>query len=437
MKSKKSSKCAPPLKKIDFFARGHKNIEYGIIDELNRQQNELKEIKKHKTIHSELTNKALNLFFRKLDIYTDAYMRIGFFEKNSDEIEKDLDEIINASNYINPNLYYVFSTFQNLQKRLIEERSNILIENRLIEKFENQTEYDFPLYYINEMKKKISDYEKSKEEINEYQLSNGKNINSDIYYNILVIPYYHWYFDNLVLRQSLNVPKFLSSSMEDFKDFYRNKYRDRMLNILYYSSKVKIQFLQLKNQNTSKSTLIQYLILLLLEKNDLSIKDLSKNLKCPVHEIKKHLKGLIYNPTFNPKKELEKGIVIGNFGHNFDELYLKETDIIKLNKNFNIEKTEFSTEFIEIPEVNIFESNPFNENNKRICLRKDILYIMSERKNERTTESWLIDKIRKNINYSFIPSVKEIKDIIEYLCDEKKIIINKEENETFITFYHM
>ena len=40
----------------------------------------------------------ITIFLRKLEIYSDTYMRIGLKEKPLDEIEKDLDEIVNASN---------------------------------------------------------------------------------------------------------------------------------------------------------------------------------------------------------------------------------------------------------------------------------------------------------------------------------------------------
>lgn len=65
-----------------------------IINELNTLENEFKNIIADNNIHSKL----ITIFLRKLEIYSDTYMRIGLKEKPLDEIEKDLDEIVNASN---------------------------------------------------------------------------------------------------------------------------------------------------------------------------------------------------------------------------------------------------------------------------------------------------------------------------------------------------
>lgn len=121
--------------------------------------------------------------------------------------------------------------------------------------------------------------------------------------------------NNAILKQSLKLPKYFNSCLEDFKQYYKNEHKSRILYWLIYLSKVKIQFLKLKNKNISNSTLLQYLILLLLEKHEgyLSIKKLSEDLDCSMSQIIKNVKGLIYSPSYNPKKEIEKGIILANF----------------------------------------------------------------------------------------------------------------------------
>lgn len=95
-----------------------------IINELNKLEDEFKNIITDNNTHSKL----INNFLRKLAIYSDTYMRKGLKEKPLDEIEKDLDEIVNASKYKNPKLDYILNLKSNFIKRLIDSQSNISME---------------------------------------------------------------------------------------------------------------------------------------------------------------------------------------------------------------------------------------------------------------------------------------------------------------------
>ena len=96
-------------------------------------------------------------------------------------------------------------------------------------------------------------------------------------------------------------------------------------------SKLEIQYLYTKYKNISISTLIQYLILLQLEKYEtLSLAQLAINIGCKISTIITDIQGLIFNPSYNPKGIAEKGIILGTF--NVQNKDFKENDIVKINK---------------------------------------------------------------------------------------------------------
>ena len=111
-------------------------------------------------------------------------------------------------------------------------------------------------------------------------------------------------------------------------------------------SRLNIEYLYLENKNISISTLPQLLILLCLEKhNKLSIEKIAELLK---HDAKKtidDIKGLIYNPSFNPNKEQDKGVILPN------KKELDNTTEISINMNFNVPQKTFSTLNFDIVKI--------------------------------------------------------------------------------------
>ena len=92
----------------------------------------------------------------------------------------------------------------------------------------------------------------------------------------------------------LEIPKFLKFCLDDFNNYYINKYNSRKLIWFLGISRLNIEYLYLKNKNISTSTLPQLLILLCLEKhNKLSLEKIAGLLKCDVRLIMFNAKGLI------------------------------------------------------------------------------------------------------------------------------------------------
>ena len=86
----------------------------------------------------------------------------------------------------------------------------------------------------------------------------------------------------------------------------------------------------------------QYLTLLFLEKYEkLSLEKISEFLGCNVKIIIKDINGLIFNPSFNPKCEMDKGIILADI--NPENKEFKDTTIICINKDFIVNQLKFNT----------------------------------------------------------------------------------------------
>ena len=135
--------------------------------------------------------------------------------------------------------------------------------------------------------------------------------------------------------------------MNDYEKYYLKKYEHK--GILFWCldlSRLNIEYLYLENKNISISTLPQLLILLCLEKhNKLSIEKIVELLKYDAKKTIDEIKGLIYNPSFNPNKEQDKGVILPN------KKELDNTTEISINMNFNVSQKTFSTLNFDIVKI--------------------------------------------------------------------------------------
>ena len=133
----------------------------------------------------------------------------------------------------------------------------------------------------------------------------------------------------------MNLPLFLLNFTNDFEKVYKQRHNtSSKLYWLHILSRVDIKYLCFKNKGIyeSKTTLLQYLILLQIEKNQkLSLKNIAENIGCNVNLVLKEISGLIYNKSFNPNLERDKGLLLGDFDENKE---FKETDKFWINFNF-------------------------------------------------------------------------------------------------------
>ena len=198
-------------------------------------------------------------------------------------------------------------------------------------------------------------------------------------------------------------------------------------------TKIEIQYLYLKNKNISVSTLPQLLSLLLLEqKGELALATIAQMLGCQVSTIISDIQGLVYNPSFNPHGQADKGVIVGTFNGQTKEF--KETDKISINKNFTSAKIKFNT--MPLPQkksaselkAQEVEEAQINKRYQDNILQATITRIMKSRIKQETTHVWLVGETAKQIDL-FKAQPQQIKENIEKLI-EKNVIKRNEKNRT-------
>ena len=365
-------------------------------------------------IRLNLTNimKDKRIFAYSLSDYIDYCMTELFKDKSQEEIEQILNDIIFIFNIINIKLIFKDEFEMKLSQRLLNNLSiSLEYEKLFISKLKNIV----GATYTSEMISMINDIEESKRTRNDYKnLLNNKGNPSGIDFNATVI-----YFNSWDSKQSyilkIEIPKFLQFYMDDFENYYLNKYNSvpRKLNWLLGLSRLNIEYLYLKNKNISISTLPQLLILLCLEKyNKLSIEKISEKLKCGVKIIINEVKGLIYNPNFNPNKEINKGVILPN------KKEIDNTTEISINKDFNISQEIFITLYAykRTYKKTSMEKKEIIERYHNNAIQATITRIMKSRIGKQVTELWIINEVMKEIDL-FKAQEGEIKKGIQRLVE--------------------
>ena len=357
--------------------------------------------------------KDKSIFAYSLSDYIDYCMTELFKDKSQEEIEQILNDIIFIFNIINIKLIFKDEFEMKLSQRLLNNLSiSLEYEKLFISKLKNIV----GATYTSEMISMINDIEESKRTRNDYKnLLNNKGNPSGIDFNATVTTVI--YFNSWDSKQSyilkIEIPKFLQFYMDDFENYYLNKYNSvpRKLNWLLGLSRLNIEYLYLKNKNISISSLPQLLILLCLEKhNKLSLEKIAEILKCDMKIIIYEVKGLIYNTNFNPNNEQDKGLILPN------KKEMDNTTEISINKDFNISQKAFSTILImnenKINEEKLIEEKKNYERCKNNVIQGFLTKIMKSRVGKQVTQLWLINETMKEI-YLFKPKEDEIKQRIQ------------------------
>jgi hypothetical protein len=137
--------------------------------------------------------------------------------------------------------------------------------------------------------------------------------------------------------------------MEDFESFYLSRQKTHKLMWVYGQGTIDIKYNYLKKPYQSTSTAIQYSILLILEKADetgtkLSVEEITGKLAYNPNLIINEVTGLLFNISYNPKKDLKNGVITTDLKKD-EQMNLKTN--VWLNKEFSINSLKFST----IPQI--------------------------------------------------------------------------------------
>ena len=380
-------------------------------------------------------NKAFSNFMNKeiyskqLSNYTDFCMRNGFKGKSAEEIENTLNDIIGLFKCLNSKLLFQLESNKKMSDRLIK---NVSLSTNTEKNFISKLKQESGVTFVNKMMEMMNDLEKNKKEIDAYKLSASKGAPNGIKFNIQVISQSAWEI-NKKSMEKIEMPKFMTACIEDFEKFYLRKHSGQKLIWCLGLSKLDVQFLYLKNKNIAITTLPQFLTLLQLEKyENISIGKVAEILGCQVSTVITDIHGLVFNPSYNPKGEPEKGVIIGTFDAVKKEF--KENDNISINKNFAVTRQKFNTlplavkkSQAEIKE-NELEEAQITKRYQDNILQATLTRIMKSRIGQTTTHVWLINEASKQIDL-FKAQPQQIKENIEKLI-EKNIIKRSDKNKS-------
>ena len=380
----------------------------------------------------DVKNKAFSLFMTKdvyakqLSNYADFCMRNGFKGKSQEEIDHTLNDIIDLFKCLNSKLVFQNESNKKMSERLIKKLSLSTLSERL---FITKLKQEAGVTYVSKMQEMMNDLEKNKNETESYKSMPHKGAPNGIKLDITVISQSAWEVSKKNMEK-IEMPKFLKTCLDDFDAFYIKKHQGQKLLWCLGLSKVEITYLYLRNKNISVSTLPQLLSLLLLEKHGkLSLVSIAQHCGCQTSTIITDIQGLVYNPTFNPQGQPDKGLIVGTFSKEF-----KETDEISINKNFTCSRMKIQTiplpqkksateqKQAELEEAQIIKRYQDN------ILQATLTRIMKSRIGQETSHVWLVNEAAKQIDL-FKAQPQQIKENIEKLI-EKNVIKRNDKNRT-------
>ena len=374
----------------------------------------------------DVKNKAFSLFMKKdvyakqLSNYADFCMRNGFKGNHT------LNDIIDLFKCLNSKLVFQNESNKKMSERLIKKLSLSTLSERL---FITKLKQEAGVTYVSKMQEMMNDLEKNKNETESYKSMPHKGAPNGIKLDITVISQSAWEVSKKNMEK-IEMPKFLKTCLDDFDTFYIKKHQGQKLLWCLGLSKVEITYLYLRNKNISVSTLPQLLSLLLLEKHGkLSLVSIAQHCGCQTSTIITDIQGLVYNPTFNPQGQPDKGLIVGTFSKEF-----KETDEISINKNFTCSRMKIQTiplpqkksateqKQAELEEAQIIKRYQDN------ILQATLTRIMKSRIGQETSHVWLVNEAAKQIDL-FKAQPQQIKENIEKLI-EKNVIKRNDKNRT-------
>ena len=384
-------------------------------------------------IFQDVKNKAFSLFMTKdvyakqLSNYADYCMRIGFKGKSQEEIENTLNDIIGLFRCLNSKLVFQNDSNKKMSERLIKKVSLSSVSEQL---FISKLKQEAGVTYVSKMQEMMSDLEKNKKETDQYKALPHKGAPNGIKLDITVISQSAWEISKKSMEK-IEMPKFLSTCLDDFESYYLRKHQGQKLLWCLGLSKVEIQYLYLKNKNISVSTLPQLLSLLQLEiHKKLTLGKIAELCGCQTSTIITDIQGLVFNPSYNPHGQADKGLIIGTFNAQTKEF--KETDEITINVNFVSARVKINT--IPLPQKKSaseikaaeLEEAQITKRYQDNILQATITRIMKSRIGQKTSHVWLVGEASKQIDL-FKAQPQQIKENIEKLIE--KNVIKRSDND--------
>ena len=361
-----------------------------------------------------------DIYPKQLANYSDFCMRNGFKGKTEEEIDNTLNDIINLFKNINSKLVFQIEYAKKMSERLIKKSS---LSTNAEKSFISKLKQENGVTYVSKMQEMINDLEKNKGEIEGYKTTSSRGVPNGIKFDVQIISQSAWDISKSNMEK-IEIPPFLKVCLDDFEAYYIKRHQQAKLIWCLSLSRLEVQFLYLKTKNIGMSTLPQFLALYHLETmGKLSLEKIAELLGCNVQKIIADIKGLIFNPSFNTKGLIDKGVILADVDPKTKEF--KPSTEITINKNFVVshrfntiplpqKKSAAEVKAQELEEAQI--TKRYQDN----ILQATVTRIMKSRIGQDTTHVWLVGETSKQIDL-FKAQPQQIKENIEKLI-EKNIV---------------
>ena len=183
-------------------------------------------------------------------------------------------------------------------------------------------------------------------------------------------------------------------------------------------------------------TPIQYLVLIILEtKNSLKVSDLIGMIGVVNYMFLGDINSLIFNPSFNPKKDKTCGIISCDFAENEPPI-IKDSHTISINMKFLPQNLKInslpgvykkSTKEVEEERLNEEKANKAREDH---IILANLARIMKSRIGKLTKHSQLVSEVAKQITL-FQAQPDKIKHSIEALIDKGVLKRDPDDNNSY------
>ena len=374
-------------------------------------------------------------YSKQLSNYIDFCMRKDFKGKSNEEINNKSSQILETFIFLSNKVDFKLKIEKLMSERIIKNSYlSLNVEKKFIEMLSQETGKE----YIDNMSIMIKDLDNNNKIKDEYIKCKSEIIPNEIKYDISLITMGAWNI-NPKYKEKMELSPLLKFISQDFEKVYISKHSHQKLIWCHGLSKINIEYLCFKKKGNyeSKSTLLQYLILLQIEKyGKLSLRKIANNINCKINLILDDISGLIFNPSFNPQHQKDKGILLGNFDDK--TLIFKEDDEVWLNNDFKGSKLRFNTIPLNIKrsekeikdEENLDEliAKKYQDN----IIQAPTTRIMKGLNGQKVQHSWLINEVSNQINL-FNAQPQQIKDNIEKLI-EKNIIKRGEKDKSYYEY---
>jgi len=370
-------------------------------------------------------------YSKQLANYCDFEFKIGMKGANDTSIEEKINNIINLFKCLNNKMIFQFEYAKKLSERLLSGRTQSMYgENLIITKLKAEQ----GLTFVSKMTSMMQDLDSSKNTMDAYRLQKHKGFPLEgVQFNCQILRNGAWEIEKTKFDK-FNLPKTIKFYIEDFEKFYLSKQKTHKLMWVYGLGTVDIKFNYLKKPYQSTSTTVQLGILFILEKaaesnTQLTIEEITGKLAYNPNLIVHEVSGFIFNPSFNPKKDIKVGIISTDCTKE-TELNLKSK--VWLNKDFMVNSLKLST----IPQVMKKQLSQEEEQNRmdaqslknyqNVIVDSNITRIMKGRIGQKTTHLFLIHEVAKQIEL-FQAQPGLIKERIEALIDKE--ILKRDETD--------